>query len=136
MRRLSRDYTPEARRHFAEFAERYGLSYPEEPSPIEVLWRFPAQAGLVQPIVLGLQNSDELNFGVGDFWSYFLPFDEASTRFDAILDAWMIGDARVARYAFGWGLALQVRQGQAWKEVYQANFGWGRLTEVVRNASV
>ncbi|MDP2046859.1 MAG: Sua5/YciO/YrdC/YwlC family protein [Deltaproteobacteria bacterium] len=38
------------------------------------------------PLTLGLQNSDELNFGVADFWSYFFPFDDVAREFGDHLD--------------------------------------------------
>lgn len=68
------DYTTQAKALFGRFAERHGLSYAISPdAPVEVLWTFPEQPKLSMPITLGLQNLDELNFGVSDFWSYFFP---------------------------------------------------------------
>lgn len=62
------DYTQEATALFAHFAERHRLAHIVEPdAPIEMLWEFPEQRGLSLPITLGLQNGDELNFGVVDF---------------------------------------------------------------------
>lgn len=116
-----RDYTAEAEALFLRFAERHGLAYQVETGvPMEVCWTFPMQDKLSLPITLGLQNSDELNFGVSDFWSYFFPFESVAERFERILDAWVAGDARVAIMR-GSGRLLQVREGDDWKAAYGAN---------------
>jgi hypothetical protein len=116
-----RDYTAEAEALFLRFAERHGLTYSVETGvPMEVCWTFPAQDKLSLPITLGLQNSDELNFGVFDFWSYFFPFEKVEEKFERILDAWVAGDARVAIMR-GRGRLLQVREGDDWKTAYGAN---------------
>ena len=69
---------------------------------------------------LGLQNGDELNLGVSDFWSYFFPFEEVAAEFERILDAWVTGEARVA-ITGPWGRVLQLREGGRWKSVYGDN---------------
>ncbi len=115
------DYTAEAEALFERFAERYDLTYEIKTDvPVEVLWYFPKQKNLALPLNLALQNSDELNFGVSDFWSYFFPFDAVAVEFERILDAWMIGDARVAKTG-RWSRLLQVREGSGWNTVYSAN---------------
>jgi hypothetical protein len=115
------DYTAEAEALFRRFAERHGLTYDVEADvPTEVCWTFPEQAKLSLPLTLGLQNCDELNFGVSDFWSYFFPFESVAEKFESILDAWVAGDARVA-IMLGRGRLLQVREGDHWKAVYGAN---------------
>ena len=81
---------------------------------------FRTQAGLTLPITLGLQNGDELNFGVADFWSYFFPFPDVATQFEEIIDAWVAGTARIA--VFGQrGRVLEVCEGGQWRSVYSAN---------------
>jgi len=72
------------------------------------------------PLTLGLQNGDELNFGVSDFWSYFSPFDEVSDWFDEVIDAWMAGGARIAVTGRRSRL-LQTREDGSWETVYKAN---------------
>jgi len=119
MKRLD-DYTPEAEAMFRRFAERHGLTYEVEATIMEVCWKFPQQPKLSLPITLGLQNSDEINFGVSDFWSYFFPFEKVADRFEAIIDAWVRGDARIAVVG-PVARILQVRQGWRWKSVYHAN---------------
>jgi len=115
------DYTTEAEALFRRFAERHGLSYRVETEvPIEVCWTFPEQEKLSVPITLGLQNHDELNFGVSDFWSYFFPFWETADRFETIIDTWVGGNARVA-ITGRWSRLLQIREGDGWKSVYSSN---------------
>jgi hypothetical protein len=115
------DYSEEATALFADFAERHRLVYSvESDAPIEVLWEFPEQQGLSFPITLGLQNGDELNFGVVDFWSNFFPFDTSANIFERALDAWVAGYARIVRVAFG-GRALQLLEGDRWTTIYRAN---------------
>lgn len=116
-----RDFTTEAEALFRRFAGRHGLTYHVETGvPMEVCWTFPEQPKLSMPLTLGLQNWDELNFGVSDFWSYFFPFETVASEFESILDAWVAGDARVAITGFRSRL-LQVREGSRWKTVYGAN---------------
>lgn len=115
------DYTAQAEALFERFAERHGLTFRVNTDvPMELCWTFPEQPKLSLPITLGLQNGDELNFGVSDFWSYFFPFDLVAERFEGILDAWVAGDARVA-IMHGPGRLLQVRHGEQWKSAYGAN---------------
>jgi len=113
--------TAKAEALFRDFAERHGFRFDVVPDvPMEVCWTFPIQSGLPLPITLGLQNLDELNFGVGDFWSYFFRFDDVAARFDEIIDAWVAGDARVAITGSRTRL-LQLREGEVWKTTYGAN---------------
>ena len=49
---------------------------------VELMWHIPAQKGLSLPLTLGLQNWDELNLGVEDFWSYFFPFENVAEKFE------------------------------------------------------
>jgi hypothetical protein len=116
-----RNFTREAEELFRRFANRHDLTFAVDTDPsIEVLWTFPAQTKLSMSITLGLQNNDELNFGVSDFWSYFFPFDKVVDTFDRILDAWVAGEARIG--VIGWrGRVLQLREHDEWTTVYKAN---------------
>ncbi len=115
------NHTTDAEKMFQRFAARHGLTFEvDQNAPIEVCWRFPEQANLSLPITLGLQNCDELNFGVSDFWSYFFPYSKVEREFENILDAWIVGDARVA-VTHGRGRFLQVRSGEDWQTVYGAS---------------
>jgi hypothetical protein len=116
-----RDHTTEAEGLFTRFARRHDLTYRvDADAPVEVLWRFPEQDGLFVPIVIGLQNNDELNFGVSDFWSYMFPFDDVAADFETMLDAWMVGDARV-EVLNGRHRRLQLRVEGDWRTIYDAN---------------
>ena len=115
-----RDYTKEADALFKRFANRHELQYSVTPdAPIEVMWEFPEQPKLSLPIILGLQNLDELNFGVSDFWSYFFPFPDVAEHFESILDAWVKGEARMGTTGRH-SRILQVRKDELWETVYSA----------------
>lgn len=115
-----RDFTMEAEALFQRFAERHGLQHTVRPDvPIEVFWEFPEQPKLSLPLSLGLQNGDELNFGVSDFWSYFFPFPTVAEHFESILDAWVEGRARVGKTGRR-SRILQVRKDDVWETVYGA----------------
>ncbi len=116
-----KDYTAEAEALFSRFAERHGLAYQVDTDvPMEVCWTFPEQPKLFKPVTLGLQNHDELNFGVLDFWSYFFPFDDVAVQFEKAIDAWVTGDARIA-VGRGKRRKLQLREGDKWSTIYGAN---------------
>jgi hypothetical protein len=77
-----RSHIAQAEALFARFANRQGLTYDVETGvPMEVCWTFPRQPKLSMPLTLGLQNGDELNFGVSDFWSYFFPFEAVAGKY-------------------------------------------------------
>jgi hypothetical protein len=118
---MANSYIKEATALFIRLADKHGLHYQvETDAPMEVLWTLPAQARLSMPLTFGLQNGDELNFGVGDFWSYFFPFDERAAIFERVVDAWIEGRARVVHVRLG-GRALQLEEDGIWKTVYRAD---------------
>jgi hypothetical protein len=122
---------------FTRFSDRHGLAFNAEPdAPIEVLWKFPVQEKLVWPITLGLQNLDELNFGLPGFWSYFFPFASVAEKFEAYIDAWVLGRARVVRHRrwFSSSSELEVLTDGKWARVYRA-YGerWPHHTTIIRN---
>jgi hypothetical protein len=135
-RSAPRDYTAQATDLFARFVQRHALTFHAVPdAPIEVLWELPIQQGLTVPITLGLQNGDELNFGVPGFWSYFFPFPTVSAGFERMLDAWLDGQARIVKGDFMTGRRLQFRAGQEWTTFYTAwgNDAWTHPTDVLQN---
>ena len=115
---------------FSSAANAAGVAYPSDEcglsyaitkdAPVEVLWTFPEQPKLSMPITLGLQNSDELNFGVSDLWSYFFPLDAVADKFEHAIDSWVYGQARIA-VGLGGGRKLQVREGAKWATIYGAH---------------
>ena len=116
-----RDCTDDAVALFSRFVARHSLTYEIQiEAPVEAMWTVPAQRGLSLRLTLGLQNCDELNFGVEKFWSYFFPFDEVAERFEDILEKWVAGDARVGITGRR-GRILQIRSGEEWATVYKAD---------------
>ena len=116
------DFTEQAAALFARFASKHGLTYMVGNAPVELLWTFPVQSKLTHPIVLGLQNNDELNFGVGGFWSYFFPFEDKHVEFEKVIDKWVEGNARIISMAgiLIQTLELQVLENGRWNTAYAA----------------
>ncbi|MBN2971182.1 hypothetical protein JW805_04030 [Roseomonas aeriglobus] len=113
-------YVEAATALFSRLAKQHALSYEVNiDSPFEALWTFPNQRNLLMPVTLG-SRSDELSFGVADFWSDLFPFEEAAPLLERIFEAWMRGDARVVKVPLG-GRALQLRDGDKWVTTYRAN---------------
>lgn len=114
-------YIDEATELFERFAARHELIYRVEDQPeVHLLWTFPVQPKLALEVTLGLQNLDELNFGVERFWCYFFPFEQVAERFEAILDAWVKGRARIGVVG-QWGRLLQLHENDAWQIAYSAS---------------
>jgi hypothetical protein len=132
-------YTEEATALFSRFARRHGLDHLEVDAPVEVIWEFPTQKRLSLPLTLGLQNNDELNFGVPGFWSYFFPFPRIAEEFESCL-AWLLGQARIVRRRrFAQIVSssiLEVRRDGEWKTVYK-DFGgeWPHIGDVIQNSA-
>jgi hypothetical protein len=120
---------------FSRFAERHGLAYSPVNAPVEVLWEFPVQNGLTLPLTLGLQNNDELNFGVPGFWSFFFPFSAVHTAFNDAIDAWVEGRARIINRGWWRGRSLEVLSESDWTSIYRAHMltRWGHATKVIQN---
>jgi hypothetical protein len=133
-------YTEEATALFSRFARRHGLDHLEADAPVEVMWEFPTQKRLSLPLTLGLQNNDELNFGVPGVWSSFFPFPRIVEEFESYLDAWLIGQARIVRRRRFAPIVsssiLEVRKDGEWKTVYR-HFGgdWPHAAEVIQNST-
>lgn len=132
---MARDFTEQATALFTRFAHKHGLIYVAAVgAPIEVLWEFPIQHKLRRSIVLGLQNGDELNFGVGDFWAYFFPFDTRRVEFERVIDMWVEGDARIiSKTGFLLrGLQLQTFENGVWSTAYKASsLSWHKRPPVI-----
>jgi len=133
-------YTEEATALFSRFARRHGLDHLEVDAPVEAMWEFPTQKRLSLPLKLGLQNNDELNFGVPGFWSSFFPFPRVAEEFESCLDAWLKGQARIVRRRRFARIAsssiLEVRNGTDWKTVCR-HFGgdWPHAADVIQNST-
>lgn len=122
-RKAQCDFTVEATALFARFAAKHGLTYAAVDAPVEVLWEFPVQAKLSRRIVLGLQNNDELNFGVEDFWSYFFPFTDKKSEFEYLINSWVEGAARIVPKPglIVQSLELQVLEPDGWRVAYDVS---------------
>ena len=85
-------------------------------------------------MTLGLQNNDELNFGVPGFWSYLFPFSNVAVKFEGMLDAWVEGRARMARR--GLTSRFQVPAGDgSWSTLYTArgHLEWNHPAAIIQN---
>jgi hypothetical protein len=131
---MALDFTEQVAALFTRFADRYGLRYTTIDAPVELLWEFPIQPKLSHLIVLGLQNNDELNFGVGDFWSYFFPFEEKQIEFEKIIDKWVEGAARIVPKPgiLIQGQELQTLENGAWNTAYAArSLSWRKCPSAI-----
>jgi len=80
----------------------------------------PAQPGLAFEIILGLQNTDEVNIGVDTFWSTFFPFERVSAVVEQALDGLVNGDCTVvivSQFGRSVGGSLQRHNGEGWDVV-------------------
>lgn len=129
------DYSVEAEQLFLHFAQAYELEHRPIKAPVEMLWEFPIQSRLHIPITVGLQNGDELNFGIPGFWSYFFPFSSVCTQFESLLHAWIAGTARIVNRGKLKARRLEVLEYGNWKNIYSAWPGgtWPYSSSIVRN---
>ena len=107
---------------FNALAAEYGCSIETQlGDPIEVLCEL-SREGWPGKLVLGLQNGDELNFGIDDFWSFFFPFQEVKSLFRKTAAGWLSGRSRLVYFYRGQRLLkieLQVKmEGGSWQRVY------------------
>jgi hypothetical protein len=94
-----KDFTAEAEALFREVIQESGLRHePDLEAPVEVLWHLPVQEKLSVEMYLGLQNADELNLGVGPFWSCFFPFESVQENFRRLALGFIHGHCRVAEW--------------------------------------
>jgi hypothetical protein len=120
---VRRDLRIEAEELFRSFAERHKFEIRriEEPQ-MDLLLEVPSQPGLSFDIQLGLQNYDEINVGVGPFWSYFFPFDKVKGTVSEALDGLVSGECRIAIHR-QWGqvarCVLERRQSGAFRPIYK-----------------
>jgi hypothetical protein len=132
------DYVEDASALFERFATRHGLYYEALDAPVEIMWVFPIQEKLSWPLTLGLQNNDELNFGVPGFWSYFFPFPKVAKDFESYLDLWVTGQARIVRHP-GWFRitsvsSLEILTAGQWNNVYGgAGDDWPHAALMIQN---
>jgi hypothetical protein len=118
------NYADDAEALFRDFARRHSFAIEKVDEPnVELLMRVPPQPGLSFELTLGLQNSDELNVGFGGFWSYFFPYESKRQLVSDTLDAFVVGDCRLAIHAQLGGVVrrvLEQRFSGAWQPIYTA----------------
>jgi hypothetical protein len=121
------DYTIEAEALIRRVCERHALIAHLETAPIELLMVIPVQNGLSRSVSVGLQNNDELNLGIGHFWSYFFPFEDKKHLFEAALEGFILGDYRVAEHSQRgrrpYKCTLERRTENGWEPFYSGYSG-------------
>lgn len=119
-----KDFRPEAEALFRDFARRHSFVIERTSEPDDELFmRVPRQSGLSFDITLGLQNSDELNIGFEEFWSYFFPFEDRRQRVADLLDGLATGECRLAthrQFGFVAKQVLEHRRDGQWRTAYTA----------------
>ncbi len=119
-----KEYTAEAEALFRDFARRHSLTIEKAaPDNIELLMRVPRQRGLSFELTLGLQNGDQLNIGVGEFWSHFFPFEKVRPLVSSVLDGLVTGDCRLVTHTRRGRVIKRVLEQRAhgtWRAIYTA----------------
>jgi hypothetical protein len=116
-----RDFTIEAEALFHEIVAATGLTYQQDHEWPELIWKLPIQHGLSVPMMLGLQNDDELNLGIGDFWSYIFPFPKVQHDFRRLAIGFVEGRCRVSewrRMGVLYKRTLEEPDGLQWRRAY------------------
>ena len=118
------DHTADAEALFRDFARRHSFAIEKVAEPqVELLMRVPPQPGLSFELMLGLQNSDELNIGFEEFWSYFFPYADKRQIVSDALDALAAGDCRLATHTQLGSVVKRVLEQRAngkWQPIYTA----------------
>lgn len=115
---------------------------PDDPVDMSVI--LPVQSGLKHRVWLGLQNDDELCFGVGALQGHWFPCTEQS-KVDAYCETvvgFLSGSFRVLEHYRGSRCVksqLQRLDGEAWKAVYTHGhlswpFPWKKSYRILSNA--
>lgn len=113
----------EVEHFFRDFASRHSLNISkDDQDSIEFIMTVPVQNRLSFELTLGLQNSDEINIGFKEFWSYIFPFKEQKKHLNQILDGLITGHTRLATYRqIGRIISrdLEVYENENWTRVYR-----------------
>lgn len=107
---------------FTAIAEEFGCSIETQlDESVEVLCTL-RYSDNADEVTLGLQNGDELNLGVENFWSYFFPFEEVKGLFQKAVRGWFTGQTRLMYFYRGQRLLkieLQVKLNDGdWQRIY------------------
>lgn len=118
------DNAGDAEALFRDLARRHSLAIEKVDEPnVELLMRVPPQPGLSFELTLGLHNGDELNIGIGEFWSEFFPYQNKRQLVSDALDALVAGDCRLAIHTQLGGVVkrvLEQRVNGVWQPIYTA----------------
>ena len=94
-----------ARSAFAEIAARFPHLHMVEDvdAPVELSITIPVQPGVQHQVQLGLQNSDELHFGVSHFWLEWFPCSKQSRVSDYVeaVSGYLSGTYRILEFHTG-----------------------------------
>lgn len=115
------EYTQEALDMFHAIAKEHGCAIDVQlEKPVEVLCEL-SRTDSPNNVVLGLQNGDELNFGVHDFWSFFFPYNDVKSLFRSAVSGWFHGRSRLV-YFFRGNRLLKIEL-----QVKMKDGGWQRI---------
>jgi len=84
---------------YRTLASKHGLSFSEEANADgDVFLVFPKQNNLMFCMTLGLQNGDEANIGINDFWSYIFPYQDNTGFLEETIEGLVSGTHYVTEY--------------------------------------
>ena len=113
---------------FRRIAERCDLSLVRDDDEDAPLFTLTTKDGAGDPVTLGLQNTDELTFSVGEFWASFFPYETVQGLFEKAVLGWFGGQTRLACHWRGRKLVridMQVRlKHGAWRRIYTEYLTW------------
>ena len=89
----------EAEALYVDFAHKHQLHFVKEiTADGDIFLVFPVQDKLSFKLTLGIQNGDEANIGIKDFWSYIFPYPDNVEYLNEILDGLVTGTHSLAEY--------------------------------------
>ena len=106
---VAREIFESLRREFPKLA----MEIIESPEHTDIEMRLPAQTGLNYEVCLNLQNTDELQFNVDDFWAEWFPCTapKIAESFHRAVSGFLAGEYRIEIYS---------RKGRPYKRLLQA----------------
>jgi hypothetical protein len=94
-----RDNIHSASNLYRTLASKHELSFSEKLNADgDVFFVFPKQANLMFDMTLGLQNGDEANIGINDFWSYIFPYQDSVRFLQETIEGLVKGTHYLAEY--------------------------------------
>ena len=135
-----------AREAIAEIQWRFpSLRIVEDQSiPVELSFSIPVQPGVKYRVWLGLQNNDELSFGVGSFQVQWFPCTDPARvkEFVEAVAGYLSGNYRIVEHRWGKKCVkaqLQAPDGARWRTLGTCSNLWAlmlgrKITTEIRNA--